>query len=1165
MKTHLLLIAFLISTYCFSQIPNDAVRSYSFANAGLINSGSMMGGDLTTTGTSFTSVTDFDGNANSALDMNGDTFDGGVTPITSQESSYSFWINVATSSTGTGRVLNHLENGSGSVEIYIQNTNLVGRIEDSAGFDRTFTIPNINDGLWHHIALTIEQVTVNNNNGYEGRFYKNGILIGTDITNGTNSLVNPNWITFFTNPVFSLNDTLANSVFYQDSIDEVQVFDRVLTAAEVTALATNNSNPPLTQIFVDADAAGANDGTSWTNAYTSLQTALQLNPGGEFWVADGTYLPGTQQTSTFDLSTANTVIYGGFDGTETMLSERDPLTNVTILSGDLNSNDTTVSYQGSDRLDNSYHVVTINAADCVIDGVTITSGHAIGSNAALQEGAAISVNNGNFTLTNSKVEKCVTSRGGAIRAIDQQGTMTINRTIFSENLGNIGPVLYARAGNANFIVDMTNCLLVNNAKESIGTANGIGLIWIRQDGGGVIGFNAINNTVVNNTVDNSNTNTPVFTISQLNGSNRAANAYVYNTIFHNNRNITNGGSAMMIALGNGTSQNNAQIYAVQYSISEMGFPNIPNNGSTGINTNNSTANPMFTSATDFTLQTGSPAIDSGNNSLANGLSTDLAGNARVINNVVDRGAYEFGNTGSNPNDFIWTWRTTTANETITMPTLSGSSYNYTIDWGDGSTDSTTYTSAASHTYVMPGDYDITITGIYTGILANINGDADKLIDVKQWGSQQWETIRFQNAINLQITATDTPDLSQVQFLERCFEGATSFNSNINNWDTSAVISMSYMFKDAISFNQPLDNWDTGNVTTTIEMFRNASVFNQSLNNWDTSSLTDMRFMFGGATSFNQPLNNWNTSNVTKMSFIFLGANSFNQPLNLWDTTSVTEMASMFQNATAFNQNISGWNTGNVIDMQLMFANASSFNGPLNNLNTSNVTNMTKMFEAATSFDQSINGWNVSNVTNIRSMFRNASSFNRPLNNWNTSNVSDMSRMFENAQNFNQNLSAWNVTNLFTANNMLTNSGMDINNYSSLLQGWSGQVITNSVTLSVGPQYCQAAQGFRDVLTNVYGWTITDGGVDTSANCTLSNEDLELQSIISLYPNPASNEVTVELSNDIIKSITIYNLQGQSVKSSNTSKIFINDLNTGIYLVKVFTSNGNSATQKMIKK
>ncbi len=126
--------------------------------------------------------------------------------------------------------------------------------------------------------------------------------------------------------------------------------------------------------YVKWNASGANNGTSWMNAYTDLQSALSVaSVGDEIWVAKGTYKPttGVDRTVSFTLKNGVT-IYGGFAGTETLNTQRNPSTNVAILSGDIGV--------GSDNGDNSYHVVlgggTINTA--VLDGFTITRGNANG-------------------------------------------------------------------------------------------------------------------------------------------------------------------------------------------------------------------------------------------------------------------------------------------------------------------------------------------------------------------------------------------------------------------------------------------------------------------------------------------------------------------------------------------------------------------------------------------------------------------------------------------------------------------------------------------------------------------------------------------------------------------------------------------------------------------
>jgi surface protein len=80
--------------------------------------------------------------------------------------------------------------------------------------------------------------------------------------------------------------------------------------------------------------------------------------------------------------------------------------------------------------------------------------------------------------------------------------------------------------------------------------------------------------------------------------------------------------------------------------------------------------------------------------------------------------------------------------------------------------------------------------------------------------------------------------------------APAFNNGgsatINNWNTSAVTSMSQMFNFAYAFNQDIGSWNTGAVTNMAQMFGIATSFNQDLSGMVTGLTAQPALFSSGA-------------------------------------------------------------------------------------------------------------------------------------------------------------------------------------------------------------------------------------------------------------------------------------------------------------------------------
>lgn len=179
------------------------------------------------------------------------------------------------------------------------------------------------------------------------------------------------------------------------------------------------------------------------------------------------------------------------------------------------------------------------------------------------------------------------------------------------------------------------------------------------------------------------------------------------------------------------------------------------------------------------------------------------------------------------------------NYTIVVRNLTTNTVEQTITDATSATVESTFVTitglTANNRYsieVVPG------SGEFISFRTRGNAGRDKLFlkEVKQWGTIAWRAdmaYMFQLSRNMELTATDKPDLSKVTVLTGFFNDCSGMigNSSITDWETRNVTSMASMFSGANVFNQPL-NWNVEKVTNMTNMFSMANAFNQNIGGWN---------------------------------------------------------------------------------------------------------------------------------------------------------------------------------------------------------------------------------------------------------------------------------------------------------------------------------------------
>lgn len=187
---------------------------------------------------------------------------------------------------------------------------------------------------------------------------------------------------------------------------------------------------------------------------------------------------------------------------------------------------------------------------------------------------------------------------------------------------------------------------------------------------------------------------------------------------------------------------------------------------------------------------------------------------------------------------------------VQLPFTLNGTYNCEVDWGDGTSDLITVWNQAEtlHTYAVNGIYPITITGPCSGFRFNNGGDRAKILDIFSWGSE-FELIdfgAFYNCANLDILASDFPQISTGSFLNM-FRGCVLLTTpDLNNWPVSNVTSFDDCFHSCVLFNGLVNLWDMSSATSFVRMFNWAVLFDQNIGGWKVTALLDATSMFASA-------------------------------------------------------------------------------------------------------------------------------------------------------------------------------------------------------------------------------------------------------------------------------------------------------------------------------
>lgn len=564
-------------------------------------------GSITTYATGFTTPTSI------AFDANGNLFvaNYGASIICKVDPSGAI---IATYGAGIANPTSVVIDALGNLYVSSYSANTVTKLDPSGNHIATYT------GMTNPYGLALDKA----GNLYITQYDSNAIgLIKAGSADGTQPTIIMSGLSFTPTMLVYQNYTL----YATDGLNSVYKISGGILA-------------PQTHHFVNLNATGNNDGTSWLNAYTNFQTAIDAASAGDsLLVAQASYQPASGNSF---IMKEGVKIFGGFLGTESSFDQRSDANKPTLLGN------------GNSVIRNENNALTSAA---LLDGFIITEGGnyfaSVAGGGMYNDGASPTISNCIFTANGTF------DNGGGM--CNYNAAPVITNCIFVSNISHsLGGAIF----NANSSPLITNCTF------SMNTITGLG-------GGGI--YNIGSNPTIKGCLFSGNGYDFAWGGGMYNDGGSAP--FITNCVFTGNKAAAGGGmynvgSSPTILnctfsgnygsnFGDGILNYNAAYPVINNTI-------IWNNGTTGIvNQNGATPSitysdlqdgvaagignisidPLFSAPNpnpapfvggDYSLHGASPCINTGTPDTT-GLhigNTDIAGGPRIMGSLIDMGAYE---------------------------------------------------------------------------------------------------------------------------------------------------------------------------------------------------------------------------------------------------------------------------------------------------------------------------------------------------------------------------------------------------------------------------------------------------------------------------------------------------------------------------------------------